>query len=376
MSDRPEPPVRSAPAGQRFVVTAAALVIVIAGLKAAEAFFLPLLLALFLTILAFPLFTSLRRNRTPAWLAIAVTMLVVAATLGMVGLVMAISVEDLTEKLPEYQERIRGEAVEAIEWLEEHRVTVPRQITTEALAPQQWGAIAQVVGSTFRGLATALSAILLVLLTMVFMLWEALIFPDKMRVASRWAPIDLERWKPIVGRVQRYLLLKTLISLVTGLLVCFLTWAVGLDFALFWGFLAFVLNYIPNVGSFLASLPALLLASLQLGAPRTLALAAGYLVINIVLGNLVEPAVMGRGLRMSPLAIFLALVFWGWLWGPLGMILSVPLTVSLKILLEGTESLRWIALLLDRRARDPVPAAAAGPAPAPGTRGRPPKRAK
>ena len=342
--------------GRRFLLNAAALVVVIAGLKAAAVFFLPLLLALFLTILAFPLFTALRRRRAPAWLAITVTMLVVAALLGVVGLVISLSVEDLTEKLPEYQEQALAAAQRSVEWLEAHRVTVPRQITTEALDPIQWGAIAQVVGSTFRGLATALSAFLLVLLTMIFMLWEAIIFPDKLRVAARSGPIDLDRWTAIVQRVQRYLILKTLVSLATGLLVSILVWLAGLDFALFWGFLAFVLNYIPNVGSFLAALPALLLSAVQLGAPRTFVIAAGYLLINVVLGNLIEPAIMGRGLRMSPFAIFLALVFWGWLWGPLGMILSVPLTVSLKILFENTESLRWIAILLGRRARDPVTA--------------------
>jgi predicted PurR-regulated permease PerM len=349
-----EPTQRAGSGGRGFLLTLASLVVVIAGLKAAAVFFLPLLLALFLTILAFPLFTSLRRHRAPAWLAIAVTMLVMAALVGMVGLVITISVEDLTEKLPEYSDEARAATLRTIDGLEDHRVTVPRQITTEALDPLEWGAIAQFVGSTFRGVATALSAFLLVLLTMVFMLWEAVIFPGKLRAAARSGPIDLERWTAIVQRVQRYLILKTLVSLATGALVTLLVWAVGLDFALFWGFLAFVLNYIPNVGSFLAALPAVLLSSIQLGGPRTVILAAGYLVINVVLGNLVEPAIMGRGLRMSPFAIFLALVFWGWLWGPLGMILSVPLTVSLKILLENTENLRWIALLLDRRPRDPA----------------------
>lgn len=346
----PSTPPISSPA-QRFLVTAAALVVVVAGLKAAAVFFLPLLLALFLTILAFPFFVRLRRHRAPAALAIAVTMLVVAGVLGIFALVISLSVEDLTKKLPEYQGEVRASLFRAIDWLEDRRVAVPRQITAEVLAPLDWSAIAGFVGSTFRGLATALSAFLLVLLTMVFMLWEAIILPGKLRIAERSGPIDVERWQAIVARVQRYLILKTLVSLVTGLLVALLTASVGLDFALFWGFLAFLLNFIPNVGSFLAALPAVGLSALQLGAPRTLVLAAGYLLINVVLGNILEPAIMGRGLRMSPLAIFLALVFWGWLWGPLGMILAVPLTVSIKILLEHTESLRWIAALLDRRAR-------------------------
>lgn len=349
----------------RPILGAAALVVVVAGLRAAAVFFLPLLLALFLTILALPFFSSLRRHRAPAWLAITLTMLVVVAILGMVGLVISISIEDLTEKLPEYEAQVRAATSRSIEWLERHRVSVPREITTEILDLE---ALANLVGSTFRGVATALSSFLLVLLMMVFMLWEAVILPGKLRVAERWGPVDLERWLPIVSRVQRYLILKTLVSLATGLAVALVVWLVGLDFALFWGFLAFLLNFIPNVGSFVAALPAVALSAVQLGGPRTLVLAVCYLAINTVLGNIVEPALMGRGLRMSPLAIFLALVFWGWVWGALGMILSVPLTVSLKILFENTEDLRWVAALLDRRPREPVeppaPEPAEPPAPA------------
>lgn len=333
----------------RFLTGAAALVIIVAGLKAAAVFFLPLLLSLFLTILSLPLFTWLRARKVPAGLSIALTMLVVVAILGIVGLVISLSVEDLTGKLPEYEAEVRRAVRNGIDWLEARRIEVPEQISTEALDLR---AVANVVGSTFRGVATALSAFLLVLLTMVFMLWEAVILPGKLRVAERRGPVNLERWHPIVRRVQRYLLLKTAVSLVTGTAAGVLVWAVGLDFALFWGFLAFLLNYVPNVGSLLAAVPPVILSGVQLGLAPTLVITVGYLAINMVLGNLVEPALMGRGLRMSPLAIFLALVFWGWLWGPIGMIVSVPLTVSLKIVFENTESLRWIAALLDRRPRE------------------------
>ena len=334
----------------RFLLGAAAVVIIVAGLKAASVFFLPLLLSLFLTILSLPFFDWLRRHRVPAVLAIFATMLVVVAVLGVVGLVISLSLEDLGEKLPEYQAQVSAAAGRVIDWLEAHRVAVPRQIDTEGL---DLSAVANLVGGAFRGVATALSSFLLVLLMMVFMLWEAVILPGKLRLAERWGPVDLERWRPIVQRVQRYLILKTAVSLATGVAAGLLVGLVGLDFALFWGFLAFLLNYVPNVGSFVAAVPPLILSGLQLGVPRTLVIAGGYLAINLVLGNLVEPALMGRGLRMSPLANFLALVFWGWVWGPLGMILSVPLTVSLKILMQNTESLRWVAALLDRRPREP-----------------------
>ena len=113
-----------------------------------------------------------------------------------------------------------------------------------------------------------------------------------------------------------------------------------------WGVLAFLLNYIPNLGSIIAGTPAVLLAFIQFGLGRALVVAAGYVVINIVFGNMIEPKIMGQRLGLSTLTVFLSLVFWGWVWGPVGMILSVPLTMVVKIALESKTETRWIALLL------------------------------
>ena len=335
--------------GYRLIVGAGALVLVIAGLKAASAVFLPVLLGLFLTILSLPILDGLRRRRVPAVLAVLVTMLVVTGVLVVVGLVLSVSIQSVVEALPQYQDRARL-ALERVDvWLDERGVGLAAPITFEAL---DLSAVANLVGSTFRGVAQLLSSALLVFLTMAFMLWESVVLPAKLRRAERLSDLELGRSFQVVERVQRYLVLKTAISLATGLLIGLWVALLGLDFALFWGFVAFVLNYIPNFGSIIASIPAVALALVQLGSPGALGVALGYLAVNILVGNVVEPAVMGRGLRLSPLAIFLALMFWGWLWGALGAILSVPLTVSLKILFENTGELRWVAALLDRRPRD------------------------
>jgi predicted PurR-regulated permease PerM len=152
--------------------------------------------------------------------------------------------------------------------------------------------------------------------------------------------------------------IKPLVSLATGGFVALWVGLLGVDFPLLWGLVAFLMNYIPSLGSILAAVPAILLTIVQLGPGRALAVAIGYLVVNVVLGNFVEPHFMGRRLGMSTLVVFLSLVFWGWVWGPVGMLLSVPLTMVLKILLENTEDLRWVAVLLG----PPTPAAAAEPA--------------
>jgi predicted PurR-regulated permease PerM len=198
---------------------------------------------------------------------------------------------------------------------------------------------------TLQGVARVLSNMLLVFLIIVFFLVEAAGFPAKLQAAfgergssERFAKIQLE--------IQRYLATKTVISLATGLIVGISMAIIGVDFAILWGSLAFLLNYIPNLGSIIAAVPPVLLAVVQLGPGYAIAVAIVFLATNLTFGNLVEPYLMGRRLGLSTLVVFLSLVFWGWVWGPVGMLLSVPLTMIVKILLENTEDLRWIAVLL------------------------------
>jgi AI-2 transport protein TqsA len=122
---------------------------------------------------------------------------------------------------------------------------------------------------------------------------------------------------------------------------------IGVDFAPTWGLLAFLLNFIPNIGSIIAAVPAILLALIQLGLPSALLTLLGYLVVNITIGNFLEPRVMGRSLGLSTLVVFLSLLFWGWVLGPIGMVLSVPLTMTAKIALAVNEDTRWLAVLLE-----------------------------
>jgi predicted PurR-regulated permease PerM len=130
--------------------------------------------------------------------------------------------------------------------------------------------------------------------------------------------------------------------LVIGLLV----WACEVDYPVLWGVLAFLLNYVPNIGSILAGIPAVLLGFLQHGSLTALVLISGYAGVNIVMGNLIEPRFMGRGLGLSTLIVFLSLIFWGWVLGPVGMLLSIPLTMIVKIALESNKDTAWISVIL------------------------------
>jgi AI-2 transport protein TqsA len=146
--------------------------------------------------------------------------------------------------------------------------------------------------------------------------------------------------------IQRYLAIKTVASLITGFLAGLLCWAAGLDFFILWGILAFALNFIPVIGSIVAGVPPMILALLLSGWPNALLVAGGYLLINNLIGNFLEPILVGRRLGISTLVVVISVMFWGWVWGPLGMLLAVPLTMMLKIVLEGSDEFRWIAVAI------------------------------
>ena len=153
-------------------------------------------------------------------------------------------------------------------------------------------------------------------------------------------------FKDFTESVNRYLALKTMFSLLTGVVIWIWLAILGVDFSLLWGLVAFLLNFVPNIGSIIAAIPAVLMALIQLGMGSALLTSLGYVVVNVVVGSIIEPKFMGRGLGLSTLVVFLSLVFWGWVLGPVGMVLSVPLTMILKIALESNEDTRWVAILL------------------------------
>jgi len=186
----------------------------------------------------------------------------------------------------------------------------------------------------------------LIFFTMIFILLEASSGRTKFDAAFGRSESSLERPRMFLQNLGRYLGIKTIVSLATGLCAGVLTWSIGVDFPLLWAMLAFLLNYIPTIGSIIAAVPAVLLALVQLGPGEAGATAIGFAAINVIFGNLIEPRLMGYGVGISPLIVFVGLVFWGWVFGPVGMLLSVPLTMTLKLALESDEGTRWVAILI------------------------------
>jgi predicted PurR-regulated permease PerM len=331
---------------------AAATIIVIGGIRFAEPLLVPFVLAAFLAILCLPAVALLTRLRVPTVLSVLIVVLVLGGVLSGVGAIVGGSINQFTDAVPKYEQRVDQLWASVEGWIEDLPSEIlpfdlDRDQSVKPLDMIKPGQLMGFLGTSLKGVLAALQNTFLVILTLVFMLLEATTFPTKIRLAFGEGEGDLDRFEVVTGQVQRYLAVKTVTSLVTGLLVGVWVGIMGLDFAVVWGLLAFMLNYIPNIGSIVAAVPAVLLAVVQLGVGPGIAVAVGYLVINISMGNLIEPALLGRSLGLSTLVVFLSLIFWGWMWGTVGMLLSVPLTMMIKIFLESSPDLRWAAILLD-----------------------------
>jgi len=326
------------------LLTLAASVVVIAGMRAAQNLIVPLMLALFLAIIAAPGVSWLKRKRVPSPVAILLVVIVMLAGLTVVGIVLGRSVNLFVAAIPQYQVRIDGLVESIPASLERFNIDIDESEITEILSP---GSIMSWVGSGLKGLAALLKNAFVISLIVVFMLMEGVWIPTKLRVAFGEDSGTVQQLSHAATQIQRYLAVKTIISLATGTFIAVWTAVVGLDFVLVWGLLAFLLNFIPTIGSLIAAVPAVLLALVQLGPGAALAVGIGFLIVNVAFGNIIEPNVMGRTLGLSTLVVFLSLVFWGWVLGTVGMLLSVPLTMIIKIILESSETTRPIAIMLD-----------------------------
>ncbi|MCL7411610.1 MAG: AI-2E family transporter [Methanosarcinaceae archaeon] len=321
--------------------------VIVAGMHAAESIIVPFLLSIFLAVLwSSPLFW-LQKKGVPMPIA----MLFVVVAVIAIGLVLVAfigsTLEDLSIAIPIYQDNLDQEITLMLVWLESIGISIPDQALVGIIDQAK---ITQLLTAVLTGLGGLLTNALLVLLMVLFMLFEASGIPTKLRVALGDADATITQLSKIVDSIKRYLAIKTMISLATGILIAVWLAIIGVDYPLLWGLLAFLLNYIPNIGSFIASIPALLVAFIQLGVGTAMLALTGYILVNGVIGNVIEPRVMGKGVGLSTLVVFLSLVFWGWVLGSVGMLLSVPLTMCIKIALESSEDTRWMAILMGSEA--------------------------
>lgn len=329
--------------GISFLATAGWLIILVAGMRAGHTILVPLLLSMFLAIICAGPMLWLEKKGVPSALAVVIVMLGLLGIGSSIVAMIGTSVDDFSQALPKYEAKLQQELSSILEWLQASGVAVS---TPDLLTYVNPGAAMQLGAKMLSGLGGIFTNSFLILLTVIFMLGESSSFRRKLTMIWGGEKESFGALGQFAYDVQHLLAIKTAVSIGTGLMVGIWVAVLGVDFPVLWGLLAFLLNYIPNLGSILAGAPAVLLSFVQFGIGRALIVAAGYVVINIVFGNIVEPRIMGQRLGLSTLTVFLSLVFWGWVWGPVGMILSVPLTMIVKLALESKEETRWMALLL------------------------------
>ncbi len=339
-----QPPAARPPtSGTRVMTTLAAIVIVISGVRVAGGFFLPVLVAMFLAVLSSPLVERLVRSKVPRVLAIALTVLVdVLVLAGLVALV-ATSLSGFEAMVPRYQVALSELASSSVSSLQARGVPIDHE-DLNGLTDSSW--IMHVFGDLLRELTEVVSNALLVVLLVVFMLFEVVPMRAKLAILLGASHDGVAALAGSAAKVQRYLLVKTLLSAVTGLVFGVYLAALGVDFPVLWGLAAFLFNFIPTVGPAIATIPPIVIAILTLGPGSAVAVAVGLLGANVVIGNVVEPRMMGEALGLSTLVVFASMLFWGWLWGPVGALLAVPLTMLLRDSLALGPSTRWLAALL------------------------------
>jgi len=335
-------PVIKATASQ-ILVAMAAVVVIVAGMRASADILVPFLLAMFIAIICTPALDWLERRGLPRWAAMVVVLLaVVTISFGITGLVGS-SMTKFTSNLPEYTQRLNGYTQTVEDWLNGHGVPIAARDVRSLIDASSVMKLAADVFNSFGGVLTNA---FLIFLTVVFILFETASFAVKLGAVMDDPEDARARVANVTDSIKRYLAIKTMTSLLTGGVIGISLTFLGVENAVLWALLAFMLNYVPNIGSIIAAVPAVLFALVQLGVGGALATAAVFAVVNIVIGSVLEPRFMGRGLGLSTLVVFLSLVFWGWVLGPVGMFLSVPLTMTVKIALSARESTRWIAVLL------------------------------
>lgn len=349
------------------VLMLAGMVVILAGVRQASDIVVPFLLALLIAVLAAGPTEWLRRKGLPLWLAITCVLVALLLIQLVLAVLLGATVNEFTGALPQYQARLRELTGSIAGWLGERGIDLDQTRITDILDP---GAAMRLANNLLVGLGNLLGDALLIMFTALFMLLEFAGIPAKLAaIKGPRGAAAAARLAEAANSTKRYMGLKTLTSLATGMLIYAGVAVIGLDFAPLWALLAFGLNFVPTIGSIIAAVPAVLLSLVQLGLFPTLAIVAVYVVVNTVIGNMVEPTVMGRQVGLSTLVVFLSLVFWGWMLGPVGMFLSVPLTIALRFAAAASDETRWIAIALGPSpVEDPLQSA---PAPPDGEQERP-----
>lgn len=325
------------------LLSLACFMVVVAGIQAASSILVPFLLSVFVAVAVSPPLFWMESKKVPSGLAVLVIVFGVLLLFLLLISIITGTIDSFTKSIPLYQERLEALVSSVVPLLQQAHIDINNETLLNVINP---GRMMAFLGGFLARLGGIFTNTFFIILTVVFILLEASGFSVKLQAAIGDENASHAGFQRITSGIRHYLAIKSSTSFVTGAVIYVGLKIFGVDFPAIWALIAFIFNFVPNIGSIIAAVPAILLALVQLGPMTALMVGILYVVTNVSIGNLIEPRVMGSGVGLSTLVVFLSLAFWGWIMGPVGMILSVPLTMALKITLEAQDDTRWIAILL------------------------------
>jgi AI-2 transport protein TqsA len=325
------------------IVNIAALIIIFAGVIYAKSIITPFLLALFISIICIQPISWLEKKRIPRWLALISVILGLIVLFSGFSFLIGGTVSSFSGNLSKYESTLTTISNSFIQYLNEQGLKIPQDQISNLIQPAK---ILAYTASALNTLFNMMGTTFVIFLIILFILMEFGSFSFKAKAILGESGKSIAYFSTILRNIRHYLGIKTLLCLSIGILTYLALTIIGVDYPLLWALIAGMMNYIPNIGSIISAIPTVLFALVQLGLGGALWTLGSTMVIHNILGNFIEPRIMGRGLGLSTLVVFLSLLFWGFILGLVGMFLSVPITMTIKIILEQNKKTKWLALLL------------------------------
>jgi len=319
------------------------LCIVFAVLKIASEIVVPALIAFAIAIILSPLLEWLEQHRVPRSLSLILVLLVSTGVLVLAGAFIANEVQAFIVNTPDLAKSLQDALMQFTTKLSEFKIDVDPDDLTRLIHPEN---VAVVLQRMFTELGNQLSNIMLIVFIAAFIVTDARYFEIRLEKVYSSRGGDIGPALEIVDKIKAYFLIKAKVSLTTAFCAYLVLWYYDIQYAALWAAVTFAMNFIPVIGSIIAAAPPVLLALLNHSMITALMVAGWYGGINMIIGNVIEPNLIGRGLGLSTLAVFFSMTFWGWMFGPTGMILSVPLTMGFQFLLMQYDETHWFGFLL------------------------------
>jgi predicted PurR-regulated permease PerM len=325
-----------------YFIVMASIIIVLSGIKSASEIIVPFLLSLFLAIILLPSYNFFNKKGLPNIISLLLVIGTFVLVLLLVAKLIGTSITDFNANIDSYSEKLTEYYVYIVNITSKVGIELSVNELSTIINSKEMMSFATKI---MHNMGSMFTNSFVVLLTIIFMLLESSHFKAKIELIGEKNEM-ISHLDKITSQIKEYMFLKTLISFLTGVTVWISLSIVGTDYAFLWAVVAFLFNFIPNIGSLIAAVPAVLLTLVQFGVIDAIIVSTIYIFINIIIGSIIEPKIMGKGLGISTLVVFLSLIFWGWLLGIVGMLLSIPLTIMLKIILDNNHNTRWISILL------------------------------